>query len=162
MTAPSSGRHLGFRFGGEGAAIPLAIVREVTTRPRVVRVPGARVHVRGVALYAGGALPIYDLRRLDDLWVGAARDDRAGGGGHLIVCDWGEVSVGLLGDEVDLVTEGPEEEPRPEAPACGLNERYVVRLIRGAGTPVPLLDVDRLFESLGVPAADPRAKEEIG
>jgi len=63
-------RLIGFHLDGAGAALPLALVREVTDRPRVVRVPGTHPFVSGVALRGGVALPVYDLRRFESLWSG--------------------------------------------------------------------------------------------
>jgi len=162
------GRLIGFHVGGAGAALPLAIVREVTERPRVVRVPGTHPFVSGVALHGGVALPVYDLRRFDSLWSGraetAARAGRADSD-RLIVCDWGEIALGLLGGGVDLVEDGreaPGGEETGEEGRCGMTGDFVKRLLRFHGEVIALLDTDRLFASLGVPAKAPRGRRETG
>jgi purine-binding chemotaxis protein CheW len=160
-------RLIGFRVGTAGAALPLRIVREVTERPRVVRVPGSHSFVSGVALHGGVALPVYDLRRFDPLWSDPGSRTPAADAveaGHLIVCDWGEVALGLLGDRVDLVEEaGTEADPADgvETP-CGMSDAYVKRVLRRGGEAIVLLDTDRLFASLGVPAAEPRGRRRAG
>jgi hypothetical protein len=80
------------------------------------------------------------------------------------VCEWGEASLGLLGDEVDLVEEtGPDAARREgEGAPCGISDEYVKRVMRRNGEPIALLDTDRLFASLGVPAAEPRVRREAG
>lgn len=169
MRGPAAAWLISFRVGGAEAALPLGVVREVVARPPVVRVPGSHPFVSGVALHGGVALPVYDLRRFTPFWSGP-RPLRAGGGPpaggeHLIVCDWGEVRLGLLGDRVDLLeADGPG--PAPEtAPAgrCGVSDEFVSGVLHRDHEAVALLDPDRLFSSLGVPAADPpRAMEGAG
>ncbi len=154
-------RLIGFRVGGAGAALPLGIVREVTNRPRVVRVPGSHVFVRGVALHSGVALPVYDLLRFEALWSdprAKADGGRSEGADQLIVCDWGEVAFGLLGERVDLVADaGPAgDSGEEEGVPYGMSGEFVKRVLRLHGEVIVLLDFDRLFASLGVPAAEPR------
>jgi chemotaxis signal transduction protein len=160
-------RLIGFHLGGAGAALPLAIVREVTERPRVVRVPGTHPFVSGVALHGGVALPVYDLRRFESLWPGRDIAGARSGGAdtdRLIVCDWGEIALGLLGGRVDLVEdvdEAPDGEEREDV-RCGMSGDFVKRVLRFHGEAIALLDTDRLFASLGVPAAEPRGRRETG
>ena len=162
MSVRGVDRLIGFQLGGAGAALPLAIVREVTERPRVVRVPGTHPFVSGVALRGGVALPVYDLRRFESLWSGRERSGPLGWSAdadRLIVCDWGEIALGLLGGCVDLVEDGGEEE---EEMRCGMSGDFVKRVLRVHGETIALLDTDRLFASLGVPAAEPRGRRETG
>ena len=162
MSDATDVRLIGFRVGGAGAALPLTLVREVTERPRVVRVPCTHSFVSGVTLHGGVALPVYDLGRFDPLWSAPPRAAAAGSAqaGHLIVCDWGEVALGLLGDRVDLVERTDPDERGEDAAAapCGMSDAYVKRVLRRDGEAIVLLDTDRLFASLGVPAAEPRGR----
>ena len=167
MSVRADDRLIGFHLGGAGAALPLAIVREVTERPRVVRVPGTHPFVSGVALRGGVALPVYDLRRFESLWSGredAGSREGSADADRLIVCDWGEIALGLLGGCVDLVEdggEGPGGEER-EVLRCGMSGDFVKRVLRFHGEAIALLDTERLFASLGVPAAVPRGRRETG
>lgn len=164
MTDAAAGRWIGFRLGGTGAALPLDLVREVTDRPPVVRVPGSRPFVAGVSLYARVALPVYDLRRFAGLWStpsGDAEPVDAAEADHLIVCDWGEARLGLLGGRVDIVP-AADEDAGEEAGPCRLKTDYVRRVLRVRGEEIALLDADALFASLGVPRADPRGRREAG
>jgi chemotaxis signal transduction protein len=160
-------RLIGFRVGEAGAALPMGIVREVTERPRVVRVPGSHEFVSGVALHGGVALAVYDLQRFEPLWSrphAAAFAPPGADAGHLIVCDWGEVTLGVLGDRVDLVEEAEADEgfAGNETAPYGMSEAYVKSVLRRDGEAIVLLDPDRLFASLGVPAAEPRARRRSG
>jgi len=164
VTGAGDGRLIGFHLGAAGAALPLGIVRQVTERPRVVRVPGTHPFVNGVALHDGVALPVYHLGRLAPLW---SDPDRAGAlrmdADRLIVCDWGETGLGLLGGRVDLVEEGHETPDAGEGDArCGLSGDFVKRFLRVRGERIALLDIERLFASLGLPAAAPGGRRETG
>ena len=167
MTAAPGERLIGFRVGGVAAALPLGLVREVTERPSVVRVPGTHAFVSGVTLHGGMALPVYDLRRFDSLWSGGSRRAPSAEGpeiDRLIVCAWGEVALGLLGEGVDLLDEvvpvgGPEDD---ETPCDLMSGEFVLRRLRGRGEAIALLDADRLFASLGVPATEPREGRGAG
>jgi chemotaxis signal transduction protein len=145
---------LGFRAGGAALALPLALVREVRPRPPIVRVPGGHDHLAGVALARGMALPVYDLRRLPELWaVGPA----AGSGPeeHLIVCDWGETSVGLLGTAADLVDPSgmPPADEGTDSGGPRLCQAYSDGAWQAGAELVTFLNAARLFASLGVPGA---------
>ena len=164
MTGPGGAWLISFRVGGAETALPLGVVREVVACPPVVRVPGSHAFVTGVALHGGVALPVYDLRRFSPFWSGP-RPVAAAGPEHLIVCDWGEARLGLLGDRIDLL----EQEGSDPAPAAApgnrgaVNDEFVSDVLRRDDELVVLLDPDRLFASLGVPAAGPpRAMEEAG
>lgn len=149
-----------FHVGGAEAALPLAVVREVVERPPVVPVPGSHSFVSGVALLGGVALPVYDLRKFGPFWsaAGPARPGPAvEPGEHLIVCDWGEARLGLLGSRVDLLEQeshgavgGDSREDR-----CAVSRAFVRDVVRRDEDAVVLLDPVTLFASLGVPAAGP-------
>jgi chemotaxis signal transduction protein len=147
-----------FQVGGAEAALPLGVVREVVERPPVVPVPGSHSFVSGVALLGGVALPVYDLRLFGPLWSAPSGNGRTSAPGeHLIVCDWGEARLGLLGDRVDLM----EQAGRGTLPDQGPDGRWAVSrefvsdVVRRDEDSVILLDPGTLFASLGVPAAGP-------
>jgi two-component system chemotaxis response regulator CheV len=168
VTGPGGTWLISFRVGGAETALPLGVVREVVACPPVVRVPGSHAFVSGVALHGGVALPVYDLRRFSPFWSGPRPVPAAGAtaqGEHLIVCDWGEARLGLLGDRIDLLEQEGSDPARPAAPGNrgAVNDEFVSDVLRRDDEWVVLLDPDRLFASLGVPAAGPpRAMEEAG
>jgi chemotaxis signal transduction protein len=167
VTDASGDRLIGFHVAGVGAALPLGLVREVTERPSVVRVPGSHAFVSGVTLHGGVALPVYDLRRFDSLWSGrGGRAPRSGTPGidRLIVCAWGEVPLGLLGEGVDVLDAvGPAPGPEDDEGAWDvMSGDFVLRRLRIQGEAIALLDADRLFASLGVPATEPSEGRETG
>ncbi len=165
MTDGSTRGLLAFRIGEAPAALPLKLVREVVASPGYVPIPGCRNHVAGVALHGGLAVPVYDLRRFDGLWSDPPRtpivDDR-NDASHMIVCDWGEALVGLLGEGVDLL-DAPEEEIGGGRTAVPWRGEYLIGFTRRGEEVVAVLDAAVLFPSLGVP--DPAvtvAREDAG
>lgn len=157
MTGRGASWLIRFKVGGADAALPLGVVREVVQRPPVVPVPGSHSFVSGVALLGGVALPIYDLRRFGPFWTSPAPGLDEVTAEHLIVCDWGEARLALLGDRVDLLEQdaaGPGGETGPER-GCAVSHEFVSDVVRRDAGSVVLLDPDRLFASLGVPAAGP-------
>lgn len=168
MSGPGAHWLIRFNVGGAEAALPLGVVREVVARPPVVPVPGSHSFVSGVALLGGVALPVYDLRRFGAFWS-ATGPDRGGPAGapgeHLIVCDWGEARLGLLGDRVDLLEQEGRGDDRGEARegGCAVSRKFVRDVVRRDEESVILLNPVTLFASLGVPAAGPpRAMEGVG
>jgi chemotaxis signal transduction protein len=155
-----------FQVGGAEAALPLGVVREVVECPPVVPVPGSHTFVSGVALLGGVALPVYDLRLFGPFWSTPApsRMERTEAPGeHLIVCDWGEARLGLLGDRVDLMEQAGRVALSDQGHdgRWAVNREFVSDVVRRDEDSVIVLDPGTLFASLGVPAAGPpRAVED--
>ena len=166
MNVEAEQRFIGFRLGQAGVALPLEVVRLVAEHPRIVRVPGSHPFVKGVVLRDGVAVPAYDLRRFDPLWrtpVSRAPGGIEEAGDQLIVCEWGEAAVGLLGSRVDLMRgPGSDAGEGKVDETCAMNAQYVTRVLRVSGETIALLDADRLFASMGVPAAEPRGRRQAG
>lgn len=161
MSGPGPEALLSFRLAGAVVALPLGVVREVMDRPRVVPVPECHAHVAGVTLAHGLAVPVYDLRRFGPLWTAPPPADGTAPA-SLIVCAWGEVLIGLLGREVDVidrrtVRDIPGREAAQEGPEAPLHSGYARSIAHDGRGQVMVLDAARLFASLGVP--DPRVRE---
>jgi len=144
-----------FRVGTAGAALPLALVQEVMACPPIVPVPGSHPQVVGVALCGGMALAVYDLARFAPLWThpDRVRLEAPAGQARLIVCRWGEVVLGLLGHQVDLLADPGGAGVGETGKVSGeLRGDFVSAALDCAGEVVSLIDPDVLFASLGVPA----------
>ncbi|MFQ5876108.1 MAG: chemotaxis protein CheW [Acidobacteriota bacterium] len=159
MKAERRSRFLALRVGGAVAALPLHLVREVVASSEVVPVPGSLPHVAGVALHRGAALPVYDLRRFEPVWPGAAPAPPEAAP-QLIVCVLGEALVGLLGDGVDLLEGGRRAEPGREDGDTDLRREYLIGLVMSGDRGIALLDAARLFTSMGVPVDGGRGARE--
>ncbi|HEU4402603.1 MAG TPA: chemotaxis protein CheW [Candidatus Polarisedimenticolia bacterium] len=158
-----SSSHLVFRVGTAHAALPLSLVREVAECPPVIAVPGSHEHVAGVALSRGLALPVYDLLRFAPLWRRGAGISRPAKGvveQHLIVCGWGEVLLGVLGGQVDLLDGVGSDDGDPASGGGEMRADFLTGLVMRGGDAISLLDPARLFSSLGVPAERTRSARE--
>ncbi len=166
MIAGETAALLTFRVGSARAALPLSIVREVVQAPAIVEVPGSHSQVAGVTLRAGVAVPVYDLvahapfwRRPDDTAAAARRRSSAQ---HLIICGFGEVLVGLLGEQTDFL-EASAAAPGKTSGSEAIRPEYVKVQLRSGAEEVTLLDPGKLFASLGVPGGGrPHATEDEG
>ena len=166
MIAGGTDALLTFRVGPARAALPLSIVREVVQTPAIIEVPGSHSQVAGVTLRAGVAVPVYDLVIHAPLWT---RPEQTAGAPakrtsaqHLIVCRFGEVLVGLLGEQADFL-EGSVAPPEAATGSEAIRPEYLRGQLRSGAESVALLDPAKLFTSLGVPGGGrPPATEDEG
>ena len=157
-------RFLAFRIGQTAAAVPLSLVREVVASPALIPVPGSRTYVAGITLHGGVAVPAYDLQRFDRLWpdAGGNGSKPVSEASHLIVCNWGEALIGLLGSGIDLL-EDPEKASDGDAVGAILCNEYLSGYMRRGGEAVAVFNAAALFPSLGVPDLEmPVAREDGG
>ena len=150
---------LTFEVGEARAALPLSMVREVVDCPPIVPVPGSHPHVAGVTLSGGVAVPVYDLRLFPAFWDPPT--SAAGGGQprHLIIVGYGEVVVALLGARTDLLERLEPERPE-SAGEDPIRREFVREVVKSGARSIALLDPERLFASLGVPADGFRGTRE--
>lgn len=164
MSATGAGGLLTFRLAEAGVALPIAVVREVMDRPRVVAVPDSHAYVAGVTMAHGLAVPVYDLCRFEPLWSSPPPGNGTTAA-SLIICEWGEMLIGLLGRDVDVIDpragraeDGPV--PDPEGPDSQVRSGYARGVAHDGRGRVQVLDATRLFASLGVP--DPEVPDAGG
>lgn len=122
-------RVLRFRVGSRRWVVPLGVVREVLERPAMLRVPGSRTRVAGVALRKGVVLPIYDL----------GQDPEPPP--YVVVIEWGEMLNGLRVRSPEAGLPIAEEEGDLGAPCRGR-----MRFRDGAAEKVDLNSLYRLLE----------------
>jgi purine-binding chemotaxis protein CheW len=139
-----------FRLGGEGYALEVMRVQEVLDMQSLTEVPGGPKFLLGVINLRGHVVPVYDLR----MPFGLAKDSGPGRAPCVLIV---ESSVGadlqitgLLVDRVSDVLEFTPEEVQA-APQLGLGKAtpFVRGLIRHQDAFLLVLDVDRVFSTLG-------------
>ncbi len=156
---------MSFQVGSSRVALPLRMVREVMDHPTIVPVPGSMTHLAGVALRGGVAIPAYDLARFGALWrheAGAGQMAGAERWSHLILCEFGEVLLGLLGEQADLTSGLADTQGEDDDGGGEMHGNYVSGLLRSGTGRVALLDPVKLFPSLGVPADGSGSAREDG
>ena len=139
-----------FRLGGEGYALEVMRVQEVLDMQSMTEVPGGPKFLLGVINLRGHVVPVYDLR----LPFGLSHGERSGQAPCVLIVEstvGSDVQItGLLVDRVSDVLEFSPEEVQA-APQLGLGRAtpYVRGLIRHQETFLLVLDVDRVFSTLG-------------
>ncbi|MGO9463920.1 MAG: chemotaxis protein CheW [Isosphaeraceae bacterium] len=139
-----------FRLGGEGYAIEVMRVQEVLDMQWLTEVPGGPKFLLGVINLRGHVVPVYDLR----LPFGLPKDAKQTRAPCVLIVESNvghdPQITGLLVDRVSDVLEFSPEEVQP-APQLGLGKAspFVRGLIRHQDAFLLVLDVDRIFSTLG-------------
>lgn len=139
-----------FRLGGEGYALEVMRVQEVLDMQSLTEVPGGPKYLLGVINLRGHVVPVYDLRTP----FGLIKEQTPSRAPCVLIVESSADSdsqiTGLLVDRVSDVLEIPPEEIQP-APRLGLGKAtpFVRGLIRHQEAFLLVLDVDRIFSTLG-------------
>jgi purine-binding chemotaxis protein CheW len=141
-----------FRLGGEGYALEVMRVQEVLDMQSLTEVPGGPKFLLGVINLRGHVVPVYDLR----LAFGLAKDAKLTRAPCVLIVEstlGHDVQVqitGLLVERVSDVLEFSQDEVQPP-PQLGLGKAtpFVRGLIRHQEGFLLVLDVDRVFSTLG-------------
>lgn len=86
---------VGFRVGNTQLVLPMNEVSEILRYPNITKVPSALRWVKGLANIRGNLLPIMDMLSFID-----NQSTRLGKSSRVLVMNHGELSSGLLVDEV--------------------------------------------------------------
>jgi purine-binding chemotaxis protein CheW len=136
-----------FRLGGEGYALEVMRVQEVLDMQSLTEVPGGPRFMLGVINLRGRVVPVYDLR----MPFGLPKDSKLTRAPCVLIVESSDVQVtGLLVDRVSDVLEFSPDELQPP-PQLGLGKAtpFVRGLIRHQDGFLLVLDVDRVFSTLG-------------
>jgi purine-binding chemotaxis protein CheW len=139
-----------FRLGGEGYAIEVMRVQEVLDMQSLTEVPGGPKFLLGVINLRGHVVPVYDLRSP----FGLPKDCKPSRAPCVLIVEstvgQDPQITGLLVDRVSDVLEFSPDEVQP-APQLGLGKAmpFVRGLIRHQDAFLLVLDVDRIFSTLG-------------
>jgi len=139
-----------FQLGGEGYALEVMRVQEVLDMQSLTEVPGGPKFLLGVINLRGHVVPVYDLR----MPFGLTKDQKGSRAPCVLIVESNSGSddqiTGLLVDRVSDVLEFSPEEVQA-APQLGLGRAtpYVRGLIRHQEGFLLVLDVDRVFSTLG-------------
>ena len=139
-----------FQLGGEGYALEVMRVQEVKDMLQLTEVPGGPKSLLGVINLRGHVVPVYDLR----LPFGLKKETQATRAPCVLIVEsnlGSDVQItGLLVDRVSDVLEFSPEEVQA-APQLGLGKAtpFVRGLIRHQDAFLLVLDLDRIFSTLG-------------
>jgi len=138
-----------FRLGKEGYALEVMRVQEVLDMQSLTEVPGGPKYLLGVINLRGHVVPVYDLR----MPFGLPKVAQPAQVPSVLIVETvlGDNQVtGLVVDRVSDVLEFSPEDVQPP-PQLGLGKAtpYVRGLIRHQEGFLLVLDVDRVFSTLG-------------
>ena len=139
-----------FRLGGEGYALEVLRVQEVLDMQALTEVPGGPRFLLGVINLRGHVVPVYDLR----MGFGLSQDTTQTRAPCVLIVEStlgnDPQITGLLVDRVSDVLEfSPEEVQPPPQLGLGKASPFVRGLIRHQDGFLLVLDVDRVFSTLG-------------
>jgi purine-binding chemotaxis protein CheW len=139
-----------FRLGGEGYALEVMRVQEVLDMQSMTEVPGGPRFLLGVINLRGHVVPVYDLR----MPFGLSKDTTQTRAPCVLIVEStlgnDPQITGLLVDRVSDVLEfSPEEVQPPPQLGLGKASPFVRGLIRHQDGFLLVLDVDRVFSTLG-------------
>lgn len=142
---------LAFKVAGIRVLAPMNEVSEILNLPpRLTRVPGAKVWVKGVANVRGNLLPIIDLQSF--LGGKPIVTDRRS---RVLIVNRGEMTTGLLVGDVQGIRHFSDEQRIASARIEGVIGRYVQAAFENDDGIWPVLSMDRLVndESFRLAAA---------
>ncbi|WP_439641897.1 chemotaxis protein CheW [Nevskia sp.] len=141
-SAPLAWTGLAFRLRDQRLLVPGDEIREVTGRPRLTRVPGARDWLLGVANVRGSALPVTDLGALlDGGPAGEAREQRL-----LVLQQDGPPAAFLVDDVIGYRRFVPEDQ-RPSITAAPALQPWRLGAFHRDGQDWLVLSLKRLARS---------------
>ncbi len=152
--AGESVQFLTFSVESNEYGVDIMKVREIRGWSDTTRIPNSPEYMRGVINLRGLVIPIFDLRSRFGQGLTEAYEKNV-----VIVIAVGDRTIGILVDAVsDILTVTTSDiKPPPSSAETGIDDAYVNGLISVEEKMVILLDVDYLFDSEALNAADQAA-----
>ena len=97
------------RVGAQLVGVEMERVLAVLERPELTPLPCVPASCKGITLWQGQAVPVYDLKKA--LYLPAPGDDKGKEEEVVLVARWRHALVGLCADEVLRVIDAPPLDP---------------------------------------------------
>ncbi len=132
-----------FKVDDEEYGVPIMQVQEIIRLGNITRIPGSPHFVEGVMDLRDKVLPVVDLRKRFRL---EQRAQNGNDNGRIVVVNLGDMTIGLVVDEISEVLRLPNNavEPPPRIVA-GIDSRFLKGIGRLERRLLILLDLDRIF-----------------
>lgn len=135
------GRFLTFALGEEDYGIEITFVTEIIGMQPISRIPEVPEHIKGIINLRGKIIPVIDVR-LKFKKEAVEYTDRT----CIIVIDTGELSVGLIVDNVaEVISINDEDIAPPPDVRTGIQNRYIQGIGRVGEKVKLLLNCEALF-----------------
>ncbi len=134
---------LTFSLDNEEYALDIESIREIIKPREITEIPRMAEHVLGILSLRGQVIPVYDLKRR--LRLGRSE---TGANARIIVCQHGELVVGLLVDNITQVVKISKDgvEPTP-ANMVGVDRNLLLGVGRCQGRFLILLNLPNLIDA---------------
>ncbi len=134
-------QYLAFHIGREEYALEIAAISEIIKVKEFTEVPRAPEFVLGILSLRGVVVPVFDLTARLNLGESVLTANS-----RIIVCQSGEIMVGLLVDSIHQVIKLADDgiEP-PPAVLSGLDRDFMTGVGRHDGRMIILLDVENVL-----------------
>jgi purine-binding chemotaxis protein CheW len=131
-----------FRVGAQEFAFDILQIQRILRYERPAPLPQAPAFLEGVVQYAGGAVPVVDLRKRFEL-ESPVRDET-----RMMVVDLGDQRVGVVVDEVREVLRVDSTAITAPAPiVSGLAAAYIAGIVTRPGRTIIILNARKLLSS---------------
>ncbi len=131
-----------FRVGAQEFAFDILQIQRILRYERPAPLPQAPAFLEGVVQYAGGAVPVVDLRKRFEL-ESPVRDET-----RMMVVDLGDQRVGVVVDEVREVLRVDSTAIAAPAPiVSGLAAAYIAGIVTRPGRTIIILNARKLLSS---------------
>jgi purine-binding chemotaxis protein CheW len=131
-----------FRVGPQEFAFDILQIQRILRYEPPSPLPQAPDFLEGVVPYAGGAVPVVDLRKRFELEATIREETR------LMVVDLGDHMVGVLVDEVREVLRVDSTTITPPSPiVSGLAAAYISGIVTRGGRTIIILNARKLLSS---------------
>ena len=135
------GRFLTFTLDSEDYGIQIKYVTEIIGMQPISQIPEVPEYIKGIVNLRGKIIPVIDIR-LKFKKDAVDYTDRT----CIIVIDTGEISVGLIVDNVsEVITISDEEISPPPDAKTGIHNRYIHGIGRVGERVKLLIDCEKLF-----------------
>jgi len=135
------GRFLTFTLDSEDYGIQIKYVTEIIGMQPISQIPEVPEYIKGIVNLRGKIIPVIDIR-LKFKKDAVDYTDRT----CIIVIDTGEISVGLIVDNVsEVITINDEEIAPPPDAKTGIHNRYIHGIGRVGERVKLLIDCEKLF-----------------
>ena len=133
---------MSFRVGAQEFAFDILQIQRILRYERPAPLPQAPAFLEGVVQYAGGAVPVVDLRKRFELESPIREETR------MMVVDLGDQRVGVVVDEVREVLRVDSTAITAPAPiVSGLAAAYIAGIVTRPGRTIIILNARKLLSS---------------
>jgi purine-binding chemotaxis protein CheW len=136
-----------FSLGSEEYGLPITQVQEIIRYDRPRTIPSAPASVRGVINLRGRIIPVVDLKQRLGLQADGSNESK------IVIVEAGDVTAGLVVDEVDEVLTIDEAQCEP---SLAEDVPYISSVAKVGDRLLVLLDIAAMFATAG-PDEEPMA-----